>query len=70
MLVFTVTNFLNAIKDSPSKPALWSLIPAYSDFYIPKSVNPELPVVLSSFFNKCLANADYPALVKRIRRSI
>jgi len=43
-----VTNFLNGIKDCPSKPALLSLVPAHSDSYVSKSVNPELPVVLSS----------------------
>ena len=54
-----LTNFLNCIKDCPSKPALLSLVPAHSDSYVPKSVNPELPVVLSSLFDNSLSNADY-----------
>ena len=60
-----LTNFLNCIKDCPSKPALLSLIPAHSDFYLPKSANPELPVVLSSLFDNSLADADYPTLLKK-----
>ena len=60
-----LTNFLNCIKDCPSKPALLSLIPAHSDFYVPKSVNPELPVVLSSLFDNSLADADYPTPLKK-----
>ena len=49
----------------PSKPALLSLIPAHSDSYVPKSVNPELPVVLSSLFDNSLADADYPTLLRK-----
>ena len=60
-----LTNFHNCIKDCPSKPALLSLIPAHSDFYVPKSVNPELPVVLSSLFDNSLADADYPTPLKK-----
>ena len=42
-----------------------SLIPAHSDSYVPKSANPELPVVLSSLFDNSLAHADYPTLLKK-----
>ena len=56
-----LTNFINC----PSKPALLSLIPAHSDSYIPKSVNPKLPVVLSSLFDNSLPSAFYPTLLKK-----
>jgi len=56
-----LTNFINC----PSKPALLSLIPAHSDSYIPKSVNPELPVVWSSLFDNSLPGAFYPTLLKK-----
>lgn len=60
-----LTNFLNCIKDCPSRPALLSLVPAHSDSYVPKSVNPELPVVLSSLFDNSLSDADYPTLLTK-----
>ena len=64
-----LTNFLNCINDCPSKPALLSLVPAHSDSYIPKSVNPELPVVLSSLFDNSIADADYPTLLKKSEKT-
>lgn len=57
-------DFLNNIKKSNSKPALLSLIPAHSDAYIPKSLNPELPDILLNLFDSSLADADHPTLLK------
>ena len=48
-----------------SKPALLSLIPEHSDSYVPKSLDPELPIVLSNLFDKHLADADFPCLLEK-----
>lgn len=53
-----------------SKPALLSLIPAHSDSYVPKFLNPELPTVLSNLFDKNLSEADYPTLLKRAEDAV
>ncbi|KAL9950729.1 hypothetical protein ACROYT_G043277 [Oculina patagonica] len=58
-------DFLNNIKKCNSKPALLSLIPAHSNAYIPKSLNPELPEILLNLFDSSLADADYPILLKK-----
>ena len=55
-------DFLNNIKKCNSKPALLSLIPAHSDAYIPKYLNPELPEILLNLFDSSLADANYPTL--------
>ena len=58
-------NFLSSIKNCSSKPALLSLIPEHSDSYVPKSLDPELPIVLSNLFDKHLADADFPCLLEK-----
>ena len=65
-----LTELFNSIKNCPSKPALLSLIPTHSDLYVPKSLNPELPVVLSSLFDESLADADYPTLLKKAEEAV
>ena len=60
-----LTNFLSSIKNCSSKPALLSLIPEHSDSYVPKSLDPELPIVLSNLFDKHLADADFLCLLEK-----
>ena len=60
-----LTNFLSSIKNCSSKPTLLSLIPEHSYSYVPKSLDPELPIVLSNLFDKHLADADFPGLLEK-----
>ena len=60
-----LTNFLSSIKNCSSKPALLSLIPEHSDCSVPKSLDPELPIVLSNLFDQHLADADFPCLLEK-----
>ena len=55
-----LTDFLNNINMCSSKPAILSLIPDHADCYVPKS-----PDVLFSFYDRSLANADYPTLLAK-----
>ena len=65
-----LTELFNCIKNCPSKPALLSLIPTHSDLYVPKSLNPELPLVLSNLFDKSLAETDYPTLLEKAEEAV
>ncbi|XP_044169839.1 uncharacterized protein LOC114950648 [Acropora millepora] len=60
-----LNEFFISINKCSSKPAILSLIPDYADSYVPKSLSPELPDVLSNLYDKDLANADYPTLLKK-----
>ena len=55
-----LTEFFISINKCSSKPAILSLIPDHADSYVPKSLSPELPDVLSNLYDEGLANADYP----------
>ena len=58
-------SFFISINKCSSKPAILSLIPDFADSYVPKSLSPELPDVLSNLYDKGLVNADYPILLKK-----
>lgn len=60
-----LTEFFNNINKCPSKPAILSLIPDHAVFYVPKSLTPDLPDVLSNLYDESLANADYPTLLEK-----
>ena len=60
-----LNEFFISINKCSSKPAILSLIPDYADSYVPKSLSPELPDVLSNLYDKGLVNADYPILLKK-----
>ena len=62
-----LTDFLTNLKNCSSKPALLSLISAHCDSYVPKSLSPELPTVLSDLFNENLSEKDYPTLLKKAK---
>lgn len=47
-----ITNFYNAISNCGTKPAILSLIPGYSDAYIPKERRGILPAPLTSLFKE------------------
>lgn len=60
-----LNEFFISINKCSSKPAILSLIPDYADSYVPKSLSPELPDVLSNLYDKGLADADYSTLLKK-----
>ena len=58
-------SFLASLKKCPSKPAVLSICREYSDAYIPKSLKPDLPPLLTELFNKELTNATFYDLLTR-----
>ena len=58
-------DLFNNLKKCSSKPAILSLVPAHSDSYVPKSLNPDLPAVLSSLYDENLRDADFSTVVQK-----
>ena len=56
---------VNNLKKCSSKPAILSLLLAHSDSYVPKSLNPDLPAVLSSLYDENLRDADFSTVVQK-----
>ncbi|PFX24047.1 hypothetical protein AWC38_SpisGene11396 [Stylophora pistillata] len=65
-----LTEFFNNINKCLSKPAILSLIPDHAVFYVPKSLTPDLPDVLSNLYDESLANADYPTLLEKANKIV
>ena len=62
-----LSDFFNCIKNCSSKPAVLSLIPEHSDSFVPKSLNPEFPFVLSSLYDESLSNENFSTVLEKAK---
>ncbi|KAK2548593.1 hypothetical protein P5673_031187 [Acropora cervicornis] len=53
-----------------SKPAILSLIPDHADCFVPNSLSPELPDVLSNLCDKSFPDADNLTLLKKTKEIV
>ena len=57
-----LSTFYSALKSTKSNPVILSLLCEYSDSFIPKSLHPDLPLVLSEIYDKKLEDSSYTEL--------
>ncbi|KAK6186691.1 hypothetical protein SNE40_005976 [Patella caerulea] len=58
-------NFLKNLSEAPSKPAILSLMPKYSDVYVPEVLQGELPTVLTELFENPSLSSNYKELLDK-----
>ena len=60
-----LSTFLSNIHaNTTTKPAILSLIDEFSDDYVPRSLDPSLPTIMSECFDKELSDVDFTTLEK------
>lgn len=57
--------FLSDLDACSSKPAILSLIPQFSDKFVPKSLAPDFPSPLSNLYNSDYLKLDYQSLLQK-----
>ena len=59
------TEFLRNVKMlSPSKPAVFALMPEFSDAYVPSSLKVDLPPLLTELYDRNLTSESFGEIVK------
>lgn len=58
--------FLESLKKCPSKPAALSLIPKFSDDYMPRSAQSDLPPILIDLYDKTLSDSNLTEILNNI----
>ena len=60
-----MSTFFRSISSVSSKPAILALVPSYSDAYIPKSLDVDLPLVLTDLYKPDYLKLNYTELLER-----
>lgn len=58
--------FLESLKNCPSKPAALSLLPKYANAYVPRSVKPDLPPLLTDLCDKTLYDSNIDEILDKV----
>lgn len=59
-----LSDFFLKLQSSSSKPAILSLVHPFSNSFVPKSLDPDLPCVLSTIFRPELIDESYHEILK------
>lgn len=57
-------NFLNHLQSRGTKPVIFFIVEPFASFYIPQLLLPDLPIILSSLYEKDLSKKDIAQLLK------
>ena len=54
---------LTSLKNGPSKPAILSIVSGFSESYIPSSLKPDLPPLLTELYDKELSESNFKEIL-------
>jgi len=60
-------DFFATLRSSASQPAILSLVPPYSDDYVPKTSTTDFPPALDELYNKELHGKSFPEVIEHCR---